>query len=65
MLEKFTAMQDKLSIPEMFEKFAAMSHSYKIGCPRDACKAHSHAGHDVPGMLEKLTAMQDMYSRDV
>ena len=27
----------------------------KIGCPKDACKAESHAGWDVTEMLDKLT----------
>ena len=58
---------------EMFEKFTAVSQPCKIVCPRDAskaqgcssdvCKAHSHAGYDVPDMFAKLTAMNDRMSQ--
>ena len=89
MVEKLTAMQDRMSrslqswqpcrisIPEMFEKFTAMSQPFKTGCFRHASrhaskvqgcssngwKAHSHAGWDVPEMIEKLTAIQDWMSQ--
>ena len=35
----------------MFEKLTAM----QIGCTRATRKAHSHAGQDVPEVLEKVT----------
>ena len=35
----------------------------RIAFPRDAWKAHGHAGSAFPDMIEKLTAMQDRLSQ--
>ena len=59
MIEKLTAMQDRMS--QRIEKLTAMqsqrclksSQPCRIGCPGNDWKAHRHAGQAVPDMLGK------------
>jgi len=69
MIEKLTAMQDKYArdvgkvhshVTAMQDRMAQRCFKKGQGRSRVGCQANRHGGYDVPGMLEKLAAMQDM-----